>query len=256
MSRAVTPAASALAEDLALVLLDGDPDPVRTQRVDGVLADALGALEALLSDDADAVVVAVVELAVRLVAELRYGAHDRTTCRVAAPLVLERVARCAGTGGAVAPVLVLLGALAAVPDRGGRSSMALDATPDPSLPLEVALAERIGDPTAHGALLDRLARSTVHVPVLRAAVEGEQLSLRLVPMVLREGVVACAFTSAGRYEEVVAEAGGDGAPVLAVTGAELVELWPAGHGLVLNPGSVLGAVLTEREVRSLPTRAP
>ncbi len=254
MISSVRPAASAFAEDLALVLLDGDLDPVRTERVDGVLADALEALEALVSDDADPVVVAVVELAAQLVVDLRHGFLDRTTCRVAAPLVLERLVRCAGTGAEVAPALVLLGALAVVPEREGRRSTALDATPDPSRPLEVALAERIGDPAAHGDLLDVLARATVHVPVLHAEVAGNRLALRLVPMVLREGVVACAFTSPERCEEVVAEAGGATAAVLAVTGAELVELWPAGHGLVLNPGSVLGAVLTEREVRALPTR--
>lgn len=251
----MTPTAAALAEDLATVLFDGDPDPVRTGRVDDALADALEALEALLSDQRDpAVVAAVAELVVHLVVELRHGRHDRTTCRVAAPLVLERLVRGAGSGADVAPVLVLLGALAVVPDRDDGCSTALDPTPDAALPLEVALADSIEDPAARGALLDVLARSTVHVPVLHAGVEGDQLALRLVPMVLREGLVACTFTSPERGEEIVAEAGGHAAPMLAVTGAELVDLWPVGHGLVLNPGSVLGAVLSEREVRSLPTR--
>ena len=45
-----------------------------------------------MSDDVDPVVVAVVGLAVRFVVELRHGCHDRTTCRVAAPLVLGLVA--------------------------------------------------------------------------------------------------------------------------------------------------------------------
>ena len=150
MSASVTPSAAALAEDLALVLLDGDLDPVRTARVDDSLADALEALEALLSDHGDPALAAVVELAVQLLVELRHGRHDRTTCRVAAPLVLERLVRCAGTGPVVEPVLTLLAALAAVPDGAGHRSTALDPTPDPSLPLEVALAASVEDPTGTG----------------------------------------------------------------------------------------------------------
>lgn len=254
MSPTVSPAAAALAEDLALVLLDGDHEPARTERVDTALADAIDALASLAPEDDGSALAAVAALAVQLLVELRHGRHDRTTCRVAAPLVLERLARCAGTGADVAPALVVLAALAVVPEPHGRPSRALDPTPEASQPLEVALAATIGGTAERGALLDALACSTVHVLVLHAALEGDRLALRLVPMVLREGVVACAFTSPARYEEVVAEAGGQVAPMLAVTGAELVDLWPVGHGLVLNPGSVLGAVLSEREVRALPTR--
>lgn len=254
MSPTVTSAAAALAEDLTLVLLDGDPDPARTERVDSVLAAAIEALASLAPEDDGSALAAVAALAVQLLVELRHGRHDRTTCRVAAPLVLERLARCAGTGDDVAPALVVLAALTVVPEPDGRSSTALDPTPDGSEQLEVSLAASIAGTAERGALLDVLARSTVHVPVLHAAVEGDRLALRLVPMVLREGVVACAFTGPARYEEVVAAAGGQVAPMLAVTGAELVDLWPVGHGLVLNPASVLGAVLSEREVRALPTR--
>lgn len=253
MSHVVTREAASLAEDLAVVLIDGDLDPARAARVDDALADALEALEGC-GTSADPAAPAVVGLAVGLLATARHGGLDRTTCRVAAPLVLERVARCFGTGAAVAPALVLLGALAVVPDPADQRSTALDAAPDRSLPVEVALAASIDDPSGRGAMLDVLAGATVHVPVLHAAVDGDRLALRLVPLVLREGIVACAFTSPERGEEVVAEAGGGAVPVLSVTGSELVELWPPGHGLALNPGSVLGAVLTEREVRSLPSR--
>lgn len=254
MSPTVTPAAAALAEDLALTLIDGDLDPARAARVDDALADALEALEAVMTGEVGPATEAAVSLAVQLLVEARHGRLDRTTCWVVAPLVLERFVRCVGVGAEVAPVLVVLSALGVVPDPTEQPSTALDPTPDPSLPLEVALAASIEDPSRRPELLDVLATSTVHVPVLHAAVEGDQLAIRVVPLVLREGVVACAFTSPERYDEIVAEAGGAGGAVLTMTGAELVELWPAGHGLAINPGSVLGAVVAEREVRSLPSR--
>lgn len=250
-----TERAAALAEDLAAVLIDGTGDAGQVDRVDPALADALSALESLAGRGP--AVDAVVTLATGLLADLRDGHVDRTTCRVASPLVVERLVRAVGEDaieGVLRPVLVVLGALAVVPDAIGHLSSATDPDPDPSLPLEVALAACIADPSCRGRLLDVLASAVVHVPVLHAAVEGEHLGLRLVPLVLRDGAAACAFTSTGRLDEVVAEAGGRGVPTMAMTGAELVELWPAGHGLALNPGSVLGAVLSEREVRALPSR--
>lgn len=246
----MTPVATDLAADLAAVCIDGEGDPGRMARVDDALADALLALESLDSS-------AVVGLAVGLLADLRHGHLDRIACRVASPLVIERLVRAVGEAeidGALAPVLVVLGALAVVPDAAGHVSSATDPTPDPELALEVALSAFLSGTADRVRLLDALAEHTVHVPVLHGAVEGDRLALRLVPLVLRDGPVACAFTSARRFDEVVAEAGGRSVPTVAMTGAELVELWPAGHGLALNPGSVLGAVLSEREVRSLPSR--
>lgn len=239
-----------LAEDLAAVCIDGEDDPAAVARVDDALAGALLALESLDGD-------AVVGLTAGLLADLRHGQLDRTACRVASPLVIERLIRGVGEAevdGVLAPVLVVLGALAVVPDAAGHVSSATDPTPDADLALEVALASFVSDPTGRGQLLDALAEHTVHVPVLHAAVDGDRVALRLVPLVLRDGPVACAFTSGRRFAEVVTEAGGRAVPTMAVTGAELVELWPAGHGLALNPGSVLGAVLSEREVRSLLSR--
>lgn len=251
---------SPLADDLGAVLIDGVDDPVRVARIDAALADALLALEALADADSPGprqAIDAVVGLSARLLADLRDGHLDRIACRVAAPLVIERLVRAVGeaeVSGALAPVLAVLGAVATVPDAAGLVSSATDATPDPDLALEVALSSFVADPSQRDALLDVLAEATVHVPVLHATVEDDHLALRLVPLVLRDGPVACAFTSVSRFDEVVAEAGGPAVPTMPVTGAELVELWPAGHGLALNPGSVLGAVLSAREVRTLPSR--
>lgn len=239
-----------LAGDLAAVCIDGDDDPDRIARVDDALAGALLALESLDCD-------AVVGLVAGLLADLRHGHLDRTACRVASPLVIERLVRAVGEaeiGGVLAPALVVLGALAVVPEDAGHASSATDPTPDRDLAVEVVLAEHLAGPGDRSRLLGVLAEHTVHVPVLHAAVDGDHLALRLVPLVLRDGPVACAFTSTRRFEEVVAEAGGRAVPTMAMTGAELVEVWPAGHGLALNPGSVLGAVLSEREVGSLPSR--
>lgn len=241
---------TALIDDLAAVCIDGDDDPGRIARVDEALAGALLALESLECD-------ALVGLAARLLADLRHGHLDRTACRVASPLVIERLVRAVGEAeidGVLAPALVVLGALAVVPDDAGHTSSATDPTPAADLAVEVALAELLAEPVDRGRLLDVLAEHPVQVPVLHAAVDGDRLALRLVPLVLRDGPVACAFTDTRRVDEVVAEAGGRAVPTMALSGAELAELWPAGHGLALNPGSVLGAVLSEREVRSLPSR--
>lgn len=256
----MTAAANDLAAVLAAVLVDRCDDPRAVDRVDRALSDALCGLESLLdgAPDDDALHAAV-GLAVGLLADARAGHLDRIACRVAAPLVVERLARAAGEGAieaALAPVLALLGALAAVPDPPGRPSSAADPTPDPALPLEVAVAASIADPTQRSRLLDVLATATVHVPVLHGEVRDTHLALRLLPLVLRDGPVACAFTSASRLAEVAAEAGRGPVPTLELTGAELPLLWPAGHGLALNPGSVLGAVLTEGQVLALASRAP
>lgn len=241
---------SALAEDLARVLIEGGADPDRIDRVDGALAGALDALASRVESlERNELVDAVAALAIQLLVDLRGGELDRIACRVAAPLVSERVENVLGP---VEPLLGLLGALAAVPDGSDEASQALDPGPDPDLPVEVALAAALADPVRRSELLDVLATSTVHVPVLHAEVRQDQLALRFLPLVLRDGVAACAFSHPSRFEEV--GAGGPDVPTMELTGAELVDLWPAGHALSLNPGHVVGAVITEREVRSLARR--
>ncbi len=240
-----------LAEDLALVCIDGcnggAVDPARIGRVDRAVADALAGLEqAVGAPEAGELAEALASLVTQLVLDLRHGRLDRTTCRVAAPLALERVARGLGTTGPVAPALTLLTALAELPDEP--SQPGLDPSPDPDLPLEVALAGSIsGSP--RGDLLEVLGASSVHVPVLHAEVLDHHLSLRFLPLVLRDGVAACAFSRPSRSTA-------PGVPLLELAGAELADVWPPGHALSLNPGSVLGTVLTEREVRTLATRVP
>lgn len=252
------PDVAALAEDLAAVLIDGRAATGRNHRVDTALAAALEALEAI--GPADGVVPldragvdAVVTLVVQLVVELRHGGLDRPTCRATAPLVLDRVARCFGAPDRLEPLLVLLSALSVLPDAPGGSELprALDGRPDPDLPAEVALEAALADPARRRDLLDSLATATLFVPVLDVAVEGEAMSLRLLPLVLREGAVACVFTSQARWDEFVSAAGVPATPALELTGAELRDLWPAGHGLAVNPGSVLGTVVSERDVRAL-----
>jgi len=239
-----------LAEDLALVCIDGAVDPARLGSVDRATAEALAGLEQVVgAPDAGELAEALASLVTQLVLDLRHGRLDRTSCRVAAPLALERLARGLGTTGPVAPALALLTALAELPDEPSDSGQpGLDPSPDPDLPLEVALAGSIsGAPRAD--LLDALATSSVHVPVLHAEVLDHHLSLRFLPLVLRDGVAACAFSHPSR-------ATAPGVPLLELAGAELSDVWPPGHALSLNPGSVLGAVLTEREVRTLASRVP
>ncbi|HAS10382.1 MAG TPA: hypothetical protein DCS55_07680 [Acidimicrobiaceae bacterium] len=236
-----------LAEDLALVCIDGAVDPARVRRVDRAVADALAGLEQVVGGpDTGELAEAVASLVTQLVLDLRHGRLDRASCRVAAPLALERVACGLGTTGPVAPALALLTALAELPDDPDEPGF--DLSPDPELPLEVALAGSIsGSPRAD--LLDVLATSSVHVPVLHAEVLDHHLSLRFLPLVLRDGVAACAFSHPSRSTA-------PGVPLLELAGAELSDVWPPGHALSLNPGSVLGTVLTEREVRTLTSRVP
>lgn len=244
---------SALGEDLALVLIDGVDEPERVAVVDEAVAGALEALEVLGDDpDADELLEAVVALVAQVLVDLRSGLMDRVACRVAAALTLERLEQCTGMKGRDEPVRVLLAALAAVPERGSDPSRSLDPAPAPDLPVEVALAGALSDPTQRPALLDVLATSAVHLPVLHTEVLDEELAIRFLPLVLRDGVAACAFTHPEHFSEVAVD--GTHLPILEVTGAELSDLWPPGHDLALNPGSVLGTVISEREVRSLADR--
>lgn len=249
---------TALAHDLAVVLVDRDGDDATLARVDEALAEALAALESLTADHAVAslpagALDAVVELVVQLLVELRVGHLDRITCRAMASLVLERVARCFGATGPVEPLVRVLGALAALPEGPEDRTRALDPRPDPELPVEVALASMLDGDDRDG-LLDAIAAGTVHLPVLHLGADDTTVELRLLPIIGRDGPLVCAFTSLDRWHDHVADAGVSPPPTIELTGAELVDLWPAGHGLAINAGSVLGTVVAEREVRALPSR--
>ena len=224
---------------LARVLLgrdaDGpDPSPAEVWAVAAGMERALGALDRGLDDLGEQVGRAVFEL----LRSLRSGTTDPSAARFTARVLLLHVGARVDVS-TVEPLVEFLGAVAELPDDEGL----FDATPDPDLPIEVALAAAVADPGARGPLRRAIFEGTLYLPVLEVGVEGEQLALQFVPIVARGCPLVAAFTSRDRLGDL---------PHLAVDGHELAALCPPGHGVMLNPGALLGGVLDEIEVRCLP----
>lgn len=173
-----------------------------------------------------------------LLRDLRAGTIDASSARFSARVLLLHVgARVDPT--TVEPLIVFLGAVAELPD----DERLLDPTPDPDLPVEVALAAAVADPGARGGLRRAVYAGSLHLPVLDVGMEERQVAIQFVPLVVRGCPMIAAFTSRDRMGDL---------PHLDVDGHELAAICPPGHGIVVNPGAILGGVLDEVEVRCLP----
>lgn len=173
-----------------------------------------------------------------LLRDLRAGTIDASSARFSARVLLLHVgARVDPTS--VEPLIAFLGAVADLPD----DERLLDPTPDPDLPIEVALAEAVADPGARGGLRRAVFAGSLHLPVLDVGMEERRVAIQFVPMAVRGSPMIVAFTSLGRMGDL---------PHLDVEGRELAAICPPGHGIIVNPGAILGGVLDEVEVRCLP----
>lgn len=207
---------------------------------DVAMASALEELEGLLGRLRPELATAVFEL----VLHLRHQRIDRPTCRIRAAAVRDDLAATGllDTGG---PLSALLDELAVLPDGPERHALALDPTPDPSRPLEMALADGTFDPAGQ-----------LFVPVLDLAVRDEGLALRFLPLVVRGAPMIAAFTSAARVSEHATVAGVGEVPLIELDARELARVCPAGHGIAVNPGAVLGCTLSAEQVVALSALRP
>ena len=224
-----------------------------TRSADDALAAALEAFEAVLDQLGEETAAATYEL----LRGVRQGEIDRATARIAAGGTLTRIladVETAEDSGPLAPLAVFLGALAAMADDDA-TAHSFDATPDPELPIEVAIGATLADPGARGDLCRTLEHGVLHVPVLDLDVTDDGVAIRFLPIVVQGTPMICGFTSPERFADHLAEAGVGEVPLLEVDGAELARLCPSGHGLAINPGSVLGLALDPIEADVLSARA-
>ncbi|WP_436796285.1 SseB family protein [Actinospongicola halichondriae] len=241
---------SALGVLLAAVFFDTDALPSTSSdiaTVEDSLVDAVDALDehwiGLGDDLARAILV--------LLRDMRHGRLERHGGRVTAAVLRRHVAATIGLASA-APLVHLLGAIAAVPDGDGPHQRALDPAPDPDSAIEIAMAAQVADPGARSGLRRALVDSSLLVPVLELGVEGDAISFQFLPVEVRGMPMISAFTSSERVAEHAAAAGVDAVPLIEVAGTELAMVCPPGHGVAINPGWVVGCVLEEIEVRCLP----
>lgn len=230
--------------------LDADaplPSPSARRRLDDAFGGALQSMEDHFESLGDELGMATFVL----LRDARNGIIDRTSARVTAAVLVRHVAAAVGVAS-VEPLIRFLGAMAVLPDGPERYQRALDPSPDPARPIEVAMAAQVVDPGQRGALRRAFHEGSVVVPVLDLGVEGDSVSLQFVPLVIRGMPMISVFTSAERFAEHVAAAGIGDLPVVEVDGHELATVCPPGHGIAINPGWVAGCVLEEIEVRSLP----
>lgn len=239
------------ARALSAVFFDDGPGPDPPswiqRRASTCMADALEVLEHRIDDLG-------VELATatyHLLRAMRDGTLGRVRGRLTAEILLRYVAEEFVDDPAMLPLIELLGALVELPDGPDRENRFLDPTPDPDLPVEVALAVAVSDPDAVAAIVSTVARGRLHAPVLDLGADGTRLEIQFLPLLVAGDPAIATFTSRARFEDHARATGVGDVPVVEIDGAELAELCPPGHGVFVNPGSVLGHRLSEAEVRRL-----
>ena len=124
------------------------------------LADAAEGLESILDTRPGALDPTVEIAVIELLHDVRDASADRVGLRLRAGLAVPRVVEALGDHHdpagrdmmvAAAPLLVLLGALAVLPDES-LGARFLDPTPDPDRPIELAMAAMVDDPGERSAL--------------------------------------------------------------------------------------------------------
>jgi hypothetical protein len=122
--------------------------------------------------------------------------------------------------------------------------------PEPSNPLERAMAAVLSDPTARPALWKALWYGSIFLPVADVDFEHDEHAVfRFVTMEVGGDIAILGFTTEERLDLVAPdEPVGRVEPI----GEELAAIWPQDHWLILNPGFELSTVLSPAEVRGLP----
>jgi hypothetical protein len=122
--------------------------------------------------------------------------------------------------------------------------------PEPSTPLERALAATLADPSARPALWKALWFGSIYLPVASVDFDHDEHAVfRFVTMDIGGEPAILGFTTEARLDLVAPpEPVGRVEPI----GEELAAIWPDGHWLVLNPGFELSTVLSPAEIQGLP----
>lgn len=224
-----------------------DPAPWTQRRALTCMADALEVLEHRIDD----LGVELATVMFHLLRAVRDGTLSRVRARLTAEMLLRYVAEEFVDDRGMLPLIELLGALAELPEGPDREDHFLDPTPDPDLPVEVALAAAVSDPDTAAAIAPAVARGRLHAPVLDLGADGTRLEIQFLPLLIDGDPVIATFSSPARFEDHAHATGIGDVPVIEIEGAELAELCPPGHGVFVNPGAVLGHRLSEDEVRRL-----
>lgn len=240
------PSVAALAPHVGAVAA-GRPSVGSVEVVDAALHDALVAIERVLDEPAPSGPARreVVAGCFDVFDGFRHHRWATTETRIRAAHVLRHVVIQLGADG---PIARLLAAMATMPADDGAARF--DPTPDPSVPLEQVVVDALADPAARPRLLRALADHEIVVPVLTVEAAGPKAAVRFAT-VERAGRPAIAgYTSAQRFRSHAAAAGVEVAAMV-LTGGELAAVAPPAHGLVLNPGSVVGVGISAVELGRL-----
>lgn len=122
--------------------------------------------------------------------------------------------------------------------------------PEPSTPLERAVAAVIDDPAARPALWKSLWYGSIFLPVADVDFDHDEHAVfRFVTMEIGGEIAILGFTTEERLDLVAPdEPVGRVEPI----GEELAAIWPDDHWLILNPGFELSTVLSPAEIQGLP----
>lgn len=246
---------ASLAKALAGAFFESEEADARTaRRVDRAFAAALDALEWLIdrrqsSDSAGAFVdLRLARASFDLLVEVRRRRCDRITARSVSGVLLHRLVAEVGLSGPARPLVDALAALTVLP--GDDDDRSFDPTPDPAWPLEAHIADTLADPAARLAFLAAASESELHLPIVSIEANPSAAAVQFVPVVRHGRPAIAAYSSPERMNRHARSAGVD-VPGLVFRGHELVNVLPASHGVILNPGSVLGLAISASEVRGL-----
>lgn len=260
-SREPSTEVSSLADALARAFFDHlEPDRGTSHRVDRALAAALDGVEWLVDrcDDSDpdsdsdsetaGADLRLARASFDLLAEVRQGRCDRVTTRSVSGVLLHRLVAHVGLDGPTRPLAVALAALAVLP--GDVDDRSFDPTPDPAWPLEAEIVQTLADPAARLGFLAAAADAELHLPIVTIEPGAGTAAVQFIPLMRHGRPAIAAYTSPERMNRHARTAGVD-VPGLVFRGRELAEVLPSGHGVILNPGSVLGLAISEAEVGGL-----
>lgn len=246
MSGGPAPAVATLAPHVGAIAA-GRLCPVAVDAVDAALHDALVAIERRLDGPAppDPAVREVLAGSFELLDGFRHHRWAPAETRIRAGHVLSHVVAHLDADG---PLARIVAALAMMPaeDEAAR----FDPAPDPQVPLEQAVVDALGDPAMRPRLLRALADHAVILPVLAVEAAGPKAAVRFAAVERAGRPAVAAYTSEARFRAHCTAAGVE-VEAMVLAGGALAGAVPPGHGLVLNPGSVVGVGISAAELRRL-----